>query len=388
MLQSLITKLLHCSIGLIFGATGLKIPSLSPHLLPFAKRANAYIALESAREENDFLTDGAEMATGGIISTDAIQKGVEAKGECVMEAKSRRILYASHADLRLPMASTTKILTAATVLDEEKTLSREISIPPQAAGVEGSSVYLKSGDIYTVQDLLYGLMLRSGNDCATALALHISGSLADFSAKMNLTAQKSGAFDSRFENPHGLPQKNHYTTAKDLSYITCYAMENPTFREIVSTEYYSPRAWKNKNKMLRLCEGGIGVKTGYTKEAGRCLVSAAERGNMTLICTVLNCPTTYERSIELLDDAFEAYENVLLVGEKEQFTLGEGKNAVVATTGEAFYYPLLKEEKDLISVQTKRYTSYKKKEKSGDVVGEIQIYLAKHLLFSRKLYKL
>ncbi len=167
MLQSIITKLLHCSISLIFGVTGLKIPSLNPHLLPFAKRANAYIALESTREEKYSLTDGAETAADGILSTAAVQKGVEAKGECVMEAKSRRILYASHADLRLPMASTTKILTAATVLDEEKTLTREITIPPQAAGVEGSSVYLKSGDIYTVQDLLYGLMLRSGDDCAT-----------------------------------------------------------------------------------------------------------------------------------------------------------------------------------------------------------------------------
>ncbi len=388
MLHSLMTRLLHCTVSLLFGVSGLKIPSFTPHLFPFAKRSNAYLTSEKAQEEDVFFEEEMDTVNNGAVSTASMQKGVEAKGECVMEAKSRRILYASHADLQLPMASTTKIVTAATVLDEEKTLTQEITIPPQAAGVEGSSVYLKSGDIYTVQDLLYGLMLRSGNDCATALALHISGSIADFSTKMNITAQKAGAFESRFENPHGLPQKNHYTTAKDLSYITCYAMENPTFREIVSTEYYSPRNWKNKNKMLRLCEGGIGVKTGYTKEAGRCLVSAAERGNMTLICTVLNCPTTYERSIELLNDAFDAYENVRLVGETEQFTLGEGKNAVVATTGETFYYPLLKEERDLISVQTKRYAMPKKKEKSGDVVGEIQIYLAKHLLFSRKLYKL
>ncbi len=311
---------------------------------------------------------------------------VEAKGECVMELNSRRVLYESRGDIRLPMASTTKILTAATVLDNLSDLKEEVKIPTQAVGVEGSSVYLKTGDIYSVEELLYGLMLRSGNDCAVALAMHCSGSVARFASQMNETAQKAGALASRFENPHGLPSANHYTTAHDLSLISCYAMQNPIFRTIVSTRYYEPRHWQNKNKMLALYEGGIGVKTGYTKEAGRCLVSAAKRDNMTLVCSVLSCPTTYERSTKLLDDAFAAYKNECLLSADQVFLLNDGKTQ--AKAGKDFYYPLLKEEKEWVEIKTKELERRSGKEKSGEIVGQFEIYLAKQLLFSGNLYKL
>lgn len=311
---------------------------------------------------------------------------VEAKAECVMELNSRRVLYEARGDTRLPMASTTKIVTAATVLENVSDLKEKVEIPAQAAGVEGSSVYLKAGDVYTVEELLYGLMLRSGNDCAVALALHCSGSVARFAGQMNETAQKAGALASRFENPHGLPQANHYTTAHDLTLITCYAMQNPVFRTIVSTRYYEPRHWKNKNKMLALYDGGIGVKTGYTKEAGRCLVTAAKRDNMTLVCTVLNCPTTYERSAKLLDDAFSAYHNERVLSADEIFTLNDGKTQ--AKAGKDFYYPLLQEEREWIEIRTKKLETRKNKEKSGEIVGQFEIYLSKQLLFSGNLYKL
>ena len=311
---------------------------------------------------------------------------VKARAECVMELNSRRVLYEAHGDIRLPMASTTKILTAATVLDNVSNLQEEIQIPTQAVGVEGSSVYLKEGDHYTVEELLYGLMLRSGNDCAVALALYCSGSVARFAAKMNETAQKAGALDSRFENPHGLPCKNHYTTAHDLTLITCYAMQNPIFRAIVNTRYYEPRHWKNKNKMLALYEGGIGVKTGYTKEAGRCLVSAAKRDGMTLICCVLHCPTTYERSSNLLDDAFAAYKNERLISADQIFILNDGK--MQAKANKDVDYPLLEEEKEWIEIRTKEIKRQTRKAKSGEIVGQFEIYLAKQLLFSGNLYKL
>lgn len=311
---------------------------------------------------------------------------VEAKAECVMEVNSRRVLYELRGDKRLPMASTTKILTATTILENVPNLDKEITIPIDATGIEGSSVYLQAGDIYKVRDLLYGLMLRSGNDCAVALALHCSGDIPRFATKMNETAQKAGALASNFKNPHGLPCPNHYTTSHDLTLITCYAMQNPIFRSIVSTRYYEPRHWKNKNKMLSLCDGSVGVKTGYTKEAGRCLVSAVERDNMTLVCTVLGCPTTYERSIKLLDDAFSAYDYERLLSSDEIFIFDDGKTQAKADRD--FYYPLLKEEKDLVKIRTKRKKSLKGKEKSGEIVGEFQIYLAKQLLFSGNLYKL
>ena len=225
------------------------------------------------------------------------------KSECVIEWNTGDILYEWNADLRLPMASTTKILTAITVLELCNDIETEIFIPQEAVGIEGSSVYLKAGERYTAQDLLYGLMLRSGNDCATALALHFGGSVGNFCSKMNLVAQKAGALSSHFENPHGLPCENHYTTARDLCYITRYAMQNEVFKKIVSTKFYEPKQWKNKNKMLLHYEGAIGVKTGYTKEAGRCLVSAARKNNRIVICVVLNSPNMYERSTALLDKA-------------------------------------------------------------------------------------
>ena len=312
----------------------------------------------------------------------------EGVAECIMEAGSRRVLYEKRGDTRLPMASTTKICTAITVLDHVENLKEEIEIPDEAAGVEGSSVYLKSGEKYTVQDLLYGLMLRSGNDAATALALHFGGDIPRFSSMMNETAARSGALCSRFSNPHGLPSEDHYTTARDLSLITAYAMQNETFRKIVATKFYEPRGWANKNKMLTVYEGAIGVKTGYTRQAGRCLVSAAERNGMVLIATLLNCPTTYERTKELFDDCFDSYQftPVLTAGEAVEVTFGNEK--IRATVKESFSYPLLEAEKEYLEREIVASEMARRKPKKGEIIGEIQIFLAKRLLFSTNLYKL
>lgn len=311
-----------------------------------------------------------------------------ARAECVMELESRRILYESHGDTRLPMASTTKIATAATVLSLCEDVGAEFAIPNDAEGIEGSSVYLKSGDIYSVEDLLYGLMLRSGNDCATALALYCCGNLADFAAKMNETAQKAGAMATNFRNPHGLPCAEHYTTARDLALISCYALENPIFAKIVATKYYEPRRWKNKNKMLTCYDGAIGVKTGYTKEAGRCLVSAAAHADMALVCVVLNCPTTYERSAVLLDDAFDAYEMVTLADGEQVFQVGEGKNAQKGVLGKDFCYPLMDGEKEWVEMKTNAVKKGSLSADGREIIGNLEIYLAKRLLFSGNLYKL
>lgn len=324
---------------------------------------------------------GPEKLKTEATANDLVSEG---KGECVMEMNSRRVLYQSHGDIRLPMASTTKILTCITVL-ENSNLQEEVIIPQDAVGIEGSSVYLKEGEKYTVEDLLYGLMLRSGNDCAVALALHCCKSIEKFCTLMNETAQKAGALESHFSNPHGLSDPTHYTTAYDLSLITAYAMQNVVFREIVSTQYYETKHWKNKNKMLTLYEGGIGVKTGYTKIAGRCLVSAAERNGMTVICVVLNCPNTYERSISLLDDAFEAYEYVPLL--KANQPLEIGKTGVKARVDRDYFYPLLEEEKALIEIKTEEIVK-RDKQKTAQVIGKFEILLSKRLLFSGNLYKL
>jgi D-alanyl-D-alanine carboxypeptidase len=300
--------------------------------------------------------------------------------ECVMEANSRRILYQSYGDTRLPMASTTKIATAIAVLESGKDIEAVYCIPKCAVGVEGSSVYLQEGDEYSIKDLLYGLMLRSGNDCAVALATIVDGGIGAFTSRMNKVAQRAGAVQTVFQNPHGLPHKNHYTTAVDLSLITAYAMQNPTFCEIVATKYYAPRNWTNKNKMLTVCDGAIGVKTGYTKQAGRCLVSAAERNGMRLICTVLNCSDMYERSKRLLDDGFSKYHNreILRSGTTLAFDGGEG------IVQETYAYPMMEGEEAQVEIVAKAHSSPKNKK----IVGQFQIYLAKRLLFSGNLYKL
>lgn len=300
--------------------------------------------------------------------------------ECVMERNSRRILYEWRGDIRLPMASTTKIATAITVLEDCQNIKGAFEIPSEAVGVEGSSVYLQAGEVYTTEDLLYGLMLRSGNDCAEALAYRMGGNIDGFTAKMNRIAQKAGALDTHFRNPHGLPCNGHYTTARDLSLITAYALENSIFREIVATQYYEPRKWKNKNKMLTQYDGAIGVKTGYTKEAGRCLVSAAKKNGMELVCTVLNSPQMYERSIQLLNDAFDAYSNEKILDKNDVFML-EGQRCCVR---ENVYYPLMQGEMEAVEMSFIPIIS----SKNAEIIGQIEISLAKRLIFSGNLYKL
>ena len=321
----------------------------------------------------------------GCFSTiSASCKKVQAEGhsaaECVMEVNSRRILYQEHGDIRLPMASTTKIVTAISVLESGIDINQNIQIPANAVGIEGSSVYLKEGETYSVKDLLYGLMLRSGNDCAVALALHIDGEISSFSSRMNRTAQVAGALNSRFSNPHGLPAKNHYTTAVDLSLITAYAMQSKDFREIVSTKCYSSRNWTNKNKMLYRYDGAIGVKTGFTKEAGRCLVTAAEKDGMTLVATVLNSPNMYERTSTLLDDAFRAYSLKKILSAEQILCNDEVKGQV----GEDYFYPMLEGEEEYLET----VISPRKDPQNKKIVGQFEIYLLKRLLFSGNLYKL
>ncbi len=322
------------------------------------------------------------------VSSATDYNALEARSECVMEVNSRRVLYEKQSDIRLPMASTTKIVTALTVLGAHSKLSEEISFPTEAVGVEGSSIYAKQDEKYTVEELLYGLMLRSGNDAATALALQFGGTIENFACKMNETAQKCGALSSNFKNPHGLPQNGHYTTAKDLSRITCYAMENETFREIVATKYYKPRNWQNKNKLLSLYDGGIGVKTGYTKEAGRCLVSAAKRNDMTLVCTLLNCPTTYERTMQLFDACFADYHNETVLSKDDILSVKIGGKTYKARADRNYVYPMRKEEQEYLEINTSPSVHLRKRPNKGKIIGQFEIYLLKRLIFSGNLYKL
>lgn len=315
-------------------------------------------------------------------------------GEVVLDAESGRVLAERNAEKRMPMASTTKILTAIIVL-EECDLAAVVSVPSEAAGTEGSSIYLSAGEKITVLDLLYGLMLRSGNDCAATLAIHHSGSISAFAEYMNAFARKIGVTESHFANPHGLPAEDHYTTPKDLANIAAYALQNQAFCEIVSCKEWKTgagsevaRVFCNKNKMLYQYEGACGIKTGYTKEAGRCLVTAAQKEGMRLVCVVLNSPSMYERSAELLDAAFAKFDRVCLFKAAEfavRISAGTGGKRCTCLCKKDFYYPLSDAEFDDIRVEKSLPQALSLPIKKGDEVGEVRIYLKNQLLFSQKI---
>lgn len=233
----------------------------------------------------------------------------EGGSACIaMELTTGAVIEEDNADAELPMASTTKIMTALLVC-EDCDPDEVVCVPGEAAGVEGSSIYLKKGEEIDVRDLLYGLMLRSGNDAATALAIIHSGSVEKFVAGMNARAKQLGADNTNFCNPSGLPDAGHYTTARDLCRIACAAMKNELFRKVVGTRSWKGRfrTYSNKNKLLYSYEGATGVKTGYTVNAGRCLVSSAKRDGMEVVCVVLNHRDMYSDSADMLDRAFENY---------------------------------------------------------------------------------
>ena len=247
-----------------------------------------------------------------------------ARASILIEAKTGRVLYESNAHEALPMASTTKVMTALLAL-ERGNLDDMVTAGPNAFGVPGTSIYLSLGERLTLRDILYGLMLASGNDAAVAIAEHIGGTVPDFCRMMTERAEEIGCENTVFTTPHGLPADGHHTTAWDLALIAREAMQNPVFREIVSTQratlpwsgHEYSRVLNNKNKLLSAYAGAMGVKTGYTKAAGRCLVFAAERNGLELIGVVLNCPDWFDEAAAILDRGFENWQmaQVLSAGE-------------------------------------------------------------------------
>ena len=247
---------------------------------------------------------------------------ISAQKAIVMDGDTGHILYEKSASERSLIASTTKIMTALIVCERCNVLDR-VRIPKEAVGIEGSSIYLQEGEILTVQELLYGMMLHSGNDAATALAIYCAGTVEGFSQLMNDKAMRLGMEDSNFENPHGLDNPHHYSTAKDLAILTAYAMKNPVFAKTVSTKNVniSDRSLKNHNKLLWRLEGADGVKTGYTKAAGRILVSSAFRENRRIVTVTINAPDDWNDHKTLVNQGFSHYTSRCVINAGE--TLGE-----------------------------------------------------------------
>ena len=317
------------------------------------------------------------------------------QAEIVMELNTGRVVHEFNAQSKKYMASTTKILTAITII-ENCDLDEIVVVQKQTTGIEGSSIYLEEGEKLSVKHVLYGLMLRSGNDCAQTLAVHCSGSINEFAHLMNITAEKIGAKNSNFVNPHGLHDDNHYTTAYDLALISRYAMKNEVFREIVATKSidipFTTRNYNrhliNKNKMLKEFEGSTGIKTGYTKKAGRCLVSSCQRNGIEFICVVLNCPPMFERSKTLLTNAFNNYKNYKIMESDNivDFVQVENGEKCAVCIKNDIIIPLTEYEKNNLHLQLDLPKILKKPIEKDKEIGLVKIYCENNLLFTEKIY--
>lgn len=239
---------------------------------------------------------------------------VSAKSAILICADSENVIWAKNENEPLPMASTTKIMTALLALEYmQANGNKEIEITNDMVMVEGTSMGLAAGDIISLESLAQGMLLCSGNDAANSAAIAVGGSIENFVKMMNEKATILGLKDTKFCTPSGLDQGNHHSTAKDMAVLGAYAMENDDFANIVSKKSMSVKFinpskvvnYKNHNKLLRLYDACIGVKTGFTKSAGRCLVSCAQKGEAKLICVTLNAPNDWDDHIKLYNYGFE-----------------------------------------------------------------------------------
>lgn len=288
---------------------------------------------------------------------------VSGKSAVLLEQESGRVLFEKNAHEPRKIASITKIMTAILAVESEK-MEEMVEVSAEASGVEGSSLFLKPGEHIKLKDLTTGLMLRSGNDAAVAIAENVGGSLDGFIYMMNEKANEIGMENTQFTNPHGLDdENNHYSTAYDMGLLMKYAMKNETFRDITATERYKApqegekwdRVWQNKNKLLTsLYDYSTGGKTGYTKAAGRTLVSTAEKNNMSLIAVTLDAPSDWKDHIEMFEWGFDSFEFIQLAEKKEQINVEQAHNGRFFYP-HSYHYPLADEEKD----QLKKHVTLK-----------------------------
>jgi D-alanyl-D-alanine carboxypeptidase len=255
-----------------------------------------------------------------LFSIPANAEDISAKGAALIDQATGRLLYGKNENMKLPMASTTKIMTGLLAVESGK-LDNVYTVPPECIFVEGSSMGLQPDEKISLRNLTYGLLLESGNDAANAIAILLGGSISGFVDMMNKKAQSLGLASTHFETPSGLDAKEHYTTALDLARLGAFAMNNATFVQIVSTQktkityngIKNGRVIYNHNKLLGSCDGAIGIKTGFTKKCGRCLVSCAKRDEVTLIVCTLSDPNDWSDHKQLLDLGFSKLKSQKLI---------------------------------------------------------------------------
>ena len=299
---------------------------------------------------------------------------------CVMLAETKQLIYSGDAHKRHGMASTTKIMTAVTAL-ENGNLNNEITVSDNAARQEGSSIYLRAGDRIKLIDLLYGLMLNSGNDAAVAVAEGVGGTTDEFVALMNEKAKEIGCKNTHFKNPNGLSDNEHYSTAYDMALITAYAMKNDDFKKIVSTKEHkissntSTTYLRNHNKLLWQYNGCIGVKTGFTKSTGRCLVSCAERDGISIIVVTLNDRDDWNDHKNLLNYGFSKTEKKCIIKKNDLiYTNKISGKRVNALAGDTVEIPSVNGRTPKISANTHIIKSVQHSIKTGTKIGYAEIF--------------
>lgn len=274
------------------------------------------------------------------------EPSLSAQSAVLMDMESGRVLAQKDAHVRRPIASITKIMTALLAVESGR-LNETVAISDRARQVEGSSLYLENGDKLKLEELVYGLMLRSGNDAAIAISEHVAGTPEKFAALMNKKAKEIGMKNTSFMNPHGLHDPAHYSTAYDMALLTSEAMKNSTYRKIVSTDLYRTkskpiRVWENKHRLVR--SGGIitGGKTGFTKKSGRTLVTTAKKDGMSLAVVTLNAPDDWLDHTSLFEYGFHSYSQTMIVG-KTPFAVPGEKQLYYAK--KQVRYPMTPDEK-------------------------------------------
>lgn len=322
------------------------------------------------------------------FSPPAYAISAEAESSIVICADTNQILYAENHHKKLGMASTTKIMTAICALEHGNSTDT-VNVSMNASRQEGSSIYLKAGDKLTLEDLLYGLMLNSGNDAAMAIAEHISGSCDNFVALMNEKALELGCKNTHFENPSGLPVPDHYSTAYDMAIIMSYAIKNDAFLKISGTKEHkietedSATYLRNHNKLLWQYPYAISGKTGYTKACGRCFVSCAKKDDTTLVCVTLNDPDDWRDHQNLLDFGFEKVKMTSIIDKNEILCTRKIRGVRLnILSGTDISIPLKDGKKHRLSCKIKLDESINGEIRYGTHLGTGDIYLGKNYVGS------
>ncbi len=321
-------------------------------------------------------------------------QSLSAQSAALISADTGTVLYEKDGHARRSMASTTKIMTALLALEEaERSGDPAVEITEEMVAVEGSSMGLQAGDKLTLTNLTAGMLLASGNDAANAAALYLDGSQEEFAARMNRRAEEIGLADTHFVTPSGLDDEEHYSTACDMALLAREALKNGEFRRLASSSVYQVEflepekkvSYTNHNKLLRMYEGCIGVKTGFTKKSGRCLVSAAQRDGVTLIAVTLNAPDDWNDHMALLDYGFSTMKSVSFDGSgfsAELPVAGSSRETVRVRGGSGGSVSLPAEEADLITCRAFLPAFCYAPLQAGEQVGRLQYYLGDSPVYS------